>query len=278
MKIAVLSGKGGTGKTLVSVNLAGAAAQAVYVDCDVEEPNGHLFFKPENPFRQSITVGVPVVDPAKCTACRKCVDFCAYNALALIKNKLMIFNEICHSCKGCILFCPEQALVESQREIGTVEDGISKNVRVFTGCLNTGEVSGIPIIKHMMKRLPEVHPTVIDCPPGSACIVMESIREADYCLLVAEPTLFGVHNLAMVVELVRLFQKPFGVILNKCLTGENPAKQYCLENGILILEKIPYDEELGRLNADGLIAVRQAEPYRRIFEGLLHRIENVVKG
>jgi MinD superfamily P-loop ATPase len=277
MKIAVLSGKGGTGKTLVSVNLACAAKQAAYMDCDVEEPNGHLFLKPVVFLTEHIKVPVPKVDASKCTACKKCVDFCEYNALALAKDKLLIFNEICHSCGGCVLICPTGALSEVYREIGSAETGCSENVTVFSGKLNTGEVSGIPIIKHMMKKLPDVDPVVIDCPPGSACIVMESIRDADYCLLVAEPTLFGVHNLDMVVSLVRLFQKPFGVVLNKCLPGENPAEVYCIAQNIPVLEKIPYDEALGRLNAKALIAVREQPHFRRLFETLLERIAAEVK-
>lgn len=272
MRIVVLSGKGGTGKTLVSVNLACAAEKAVYVDCDVEEPNGHLFLKPKITEKQSVTVTVPETDMSKCTSCRKCVDFCKYNALALLKDKLMIFYEICHSCGGCILFCPEKALSKKQREIGTIETGISDNVTVLTGCLNTGEVSGVPIIKGLMEKQAEKDTIVIDCPPGSACIVMESIREADYCVLVAEPTLFGAHNLAMVYDLVKLFNKPFGVVLNKCLPGENPSEKFCRENKINILAEIPYDENLGKLNSKGLVAVRESVQYHELFRNLLYKV------
>jgi MinD superfamily P-loop ATPase len=218
MKIAVLSGKGGTGKTLVSVNLAAAARESVYIDCDVEEPNGHLFLKPDDIQSEEISIKVPFVNEKLCTGCRKCVDFCKYNALAYINNKLIVFDEICHSCGGCVLFCPEKALAEKDKTIGQVQRGVSHNVTVITGILNTGEASGIPIIKKLLNTKPEDHKfTLIDCPPGSACIVMESIKGADYCILVAEPTLFGVHNLTMVHELVRLFEKPHGVVLNKCL-------------------------------------------------------------
>ncbi len=150
MKIAVLSGKGGTGKTFVSVNIACVADKATYVNCDVEEPNGHLFLKPEITKRIPISVLVPYVDESRCTACRKCVDFCKYNALALAGDKLMIFYEICHSCGGCTLFCPQKALTEKEREVGVIEEGVSENVAVLTGVLNTGEGSGVPIIKHLM--------------------------------------------------------------------------------------------------------------------------------
>ncbi len=276
MKIAVLSGKGGTGKTFVSVNLACAAKPSVYVDCDVEEPNGHLFLKPVVMEKSSVTVMVPEADMEKCTRCRKCVDFCKYNALALVNDKMLIFYEICHSCGGCALFCPAKAMTEKERAVGTIEDGWSGAVKVLTGYLNTGEASGVPIIKELLDKLCEEDDIVIDCPPGSACIVMESIREADYCVLVAEPTLFGVHNLSMVYELVKLFRKPFGVVLNKCLPEENPSKQFCLEHDISILAEIPYDEELGRLNSQGHIAVREDKRYLGLFKTLLESIKKEV--
>lgn len=271
MNIAVLSGKGGTGKTLISVNLAAAAKNSVYVDCDVEEPNGHLFFKPKDVREEKISVKIPVVENKLCNGCRKCVDFCKYNALAYIKDRLIIFDDICHSCGGCTMLCPEKALTEEYKAIGKLQKGISDDVKVYTGILNTGEASGIPIIKRLLddSREASENITLIDCPPGSACIVMESIKDADYCVLVAEPTLFGVHNLNMVYELVKLFNKPFGVVLNKCLEGENLAEKFCLENNIRILGRIPFDSELGELNSNAEIAVRKNEKYRELFSELL---------
>jgi MinD superfamily P-loop ATPase len=276
MKIAVLSGKGGTGKTLISVNLAAAAQEAVYIDCDVEEPNGHLFFKPKLNETEKISVRIPVVDETLCNGCRICVDFCKFSALAYINNKLMVFEEVCHSCGGCMLFCPEKALEEEDKSIGEIQRGVSENVRVITGILNPGEASGIPIIKQLLHATP-AGLTFIDCPPGSACIVMESVRDADYCILAAEPTVFGVHNLSMVYELVRLFKKPHGVVLNKCLEGENPAEKFCIEKGIKILGKIPFDNELGTLNSNALIAVRESDKYRDIFSAILQIVTEEVQ-
>lgn len=275
MKIAILSGKGGTGKTLIAVNLAAAAGAAVYLDCDVEEPNGHLFFKPVDVTGEPVTVKIPVVDSGLCTGCRLCVDFCKFNALALIKNNLIVFEEICHSCGGCVLLCPERALSEKDKIIGRVEIGRSGGVRVCTGIMNAGESSGVPIIKRLLdtSRGESCLPHFIDCPPGSACTVMESIMDADYCILAAEPTVFGVHNLNMVYELVRLFNKPFGVVLNKCRPGENPAERFCEEKGIKIIGRIDFDRELGRLNSAGGIAARENKRYRELFEGLLGRVE-----
>lgn len=270
MKIAVLSGKGGTGKTLVSVNLSAAARESVYIDCDVEEPNGHLFFKPENVKMKEIAVKLPIVDENACTGCRKCVDFCNFNALAYIKEKLYLFEEVCHSCGGCMLLCPEKALSEREKVIGKIQTGKSENVTVISGFLNTGEESGVPIIKELIEISDENKDlTIIDCPPGSACVVMESIKDADYCILVAEPTLFGAHNLNMVYELVNHFNKPHGVILNKCMGPENPSEAFCIDNGVKILGKIPFDNELGTLNSNALISVRESEKFYDLFKGLL---------
>ncbi len=273
MKIAVLSGKGGTGKTLVSVNLASVAGHSVYIDCDVEEPNGHLFFKPKNMKTENVSVWIPFVDEKLCNGCRKCVDFCKFNALAYIKDHLFVFDEICHSCGGCVLLCPQGALSEMPRKIGEIKKGSSDNVTVITGILNPGEASGVPIIKALLD-IPEADSlyTFIDCPPGSACVVMESIKDADYCVLVAEPTIFGVHNLAMVYELVKLFDKPYGVVLNKCSEGLNPSEQFCLENKIKILGRIPFDNQLGSLNSDALIVSKKMKEYKNLFFDLLTAI------
>lgn len=280
MKVAVLSGKGGTGKTLVSVNLAAAAENAVYIDCDVEEPNGYLFFKPKDIQEEEIAVSIPEINDEICTGCRKCVSFCKYNALAYIKDRPIVFEEVCHSCGGCVLLCPEKAIAERKKVIGKIQKGFSEQVTVNTGIMNTGEASGIPIIKKLLQkensRFGKEMMTFIDCPPGSACIVMESIRDADYCALVAEPSLFGVHNLNMVYELVRLFDKPYGVVLNKCIDEENPAEKFCLEKGIRILGKIPFNSELGTLNSNAHIAVRENTRFKTVFNSLLQTLTEEV--
>ena len=278
MDIAVLSGKGGTGKTLLSVNLAAAAEKSVYIDCDVEEPNGYLFFKPENIETEKVSVKIPYVNKELCDGCRKCVDFCKFNALALVGEYPFVFEEICHSCGGCVIVCPQDAMAEKDKIIGQVQRGRSENVEVVTGVLNTGEASGIPIIKNI---LPEKNNkdvlNIIDCPPGSACIVMESIKDADYCILVAEPTIFGTHNLKMVYDLVKLFDKPYGVVLNKCLEGENPSEKFCMENGIKILGKIPFDSEIGKINSNAEILVREGDKYKKLFTNLLETVVSEVQ-
>ncbi len=279
MRIAVLSGKGGTGKTLVSVNLAAAAEKALYIDCDVEEPNGHLFFKPDITEEENVTIKMPDVDAQLCSGCRICVDFCKFNAMAFIKKKVYVFEEVCHSCGGCMLLCPEKTISEKEKVIGRIQKGLSGQVKVSTGILNTGEASGIPIIKKLMADTvtADDDPVFIDCPPGSACIVMESIKNADYCILVAEPTLFGVHNLNMVYQLVRIFNKPYGAVLNKCLAGENPAEKFCEENSVKILGKIPFDHELGTINSNAQTAARVNGKYHDLFTALLQMVVSEVQ-
>ena len=271
----MLSGKGGTGKTLVSVNLAAAANEAVYLDCDVEEPNGHLFWKPEISGEETVTVKIPEFDGNRCTGCRKCVEFCAFHALAFVGKKPILFDEVCHSCGGCALLCPAKAIRETEKAVGTVSSGRSEKVTVHTGRLNIGETSGIPVIRALLEKIPRggSRPVFIDCPPGSSCAVMESIRDADFCVLVAEPTVFGAHNLAMVYELVTLFQKPCGAVLNKCLEkSKNPSEAFCTEHRIPILGRIPFDAELGTLNSEGKIAALESKRFRMLFSSLLDRI------
>lgn len=279
MTIAVLSGKGGTGKTLVSVNLAAVAKKSTYIDCDVEEPNGHLFFKPKQIQEEQILVKIPKVNNELCNGCRKCVDFCKFNALAYIKNKLIVFEDLCHSCGGCILVCPVRALKEKKKSIGKIQKGTKGEVMILTGILNTGEISGVPIIENLLveNNLHANKFTFIDCPPGSACVVMESIKDADYCILVAEPTLFGVHNLNMVYELVNLFNKPFGVVINKCLKKDNLVGKFCFKKNIKILAQIPFDTNLGILNSNGEIVVNKDKKYHDMFSSLLQTVAKEVQ-
>lgn len=291
MNIAVLSGKGGTGKTLLSVNMAAASKSATYIDCDVEEPNGYLFFKSEEIIEENVSVKIPEVDKELCSGCRKCVDFCKFNALAFIKKAPIVFGDICHSCGGCSLLCPENAITEKDKVIGKIEKGKSQGIDIYTGILNTGEVSGVPIIEKLLEENRKSSSngevsnniegnerlSIIDCPPGSACIVMESIKDADFCVLVAEPTAFGAHNLEMVYELVSLFGKPFGVVLNKCLDGENPSEEFCKEKGIKILGRVPFEKELGELNSNAKIAARESERYNKLFKNILETVKGEVQ-
>lgn len=270
MKIAVLSGKGGAGKTFVAVNLAAASGQATYIDCDVEEPNGRLFWKPENVCRTPVSTLLPDFDAAKCTGCKKCVEFCRFHALLYIKEKPMVFPEVCHSCGGCLMICPEKAIWESPKQIGVLEEGCHGHVKVVTGILNPGEASGVLVIRQALKQSDGL--TIIDCPPGSACSVMESIMDADYCVLVVEPTAFGFHNFQMVHELATLLKKDCGVVINKQTERYIPLENYCHEKGLTILDRIAYHPDLANLLANNKIAVEQLPKYREQFSGILSKI------
>lgn len=271
MRIAILSGKGGAGKTMLAVNLANTAGNATYIDCDVEEPNGHLFFKPEQITQNEVYTFIPTFDATKCTGCRKCVNFCHFNALAYVKEKPMLFTEVCHSCGGCQLVCPEKAISEIKRPIGVIEKGKHNTINVITGILNPNEASGIPIIHNLLQEN-DTSLTIIDCPPGSACPVMESISNADFCLLVVEPTIFGFHNFKMVYELVQIVNKKCAVIINKEEKPFSLLDDFCKENNIPIFAKIPFQKELAESIANGSIISDNNEELKEIFQDILHKI------
>jgi MinD superfamily P-loop ATPase len=277
MQIAVLSGKGGTGKTFVSVNLAASSENAVYVDCDVEEPNGFLFLKPRIEETEPVEVTVPEIDGTLCDGCRDCVRFCRFNALAFLKGKPRVFPELCHSCGGCALFCHSRAIREIPRGIGVIEHGAAGKISVLSGTLNSGEATGVPIIRRLIREIPPGRTTVIDCPPGSSCSVMESIRDADFCLLVAEPTLFGLENLKLAARLVREFRKPCGILINKDMSSSGEISRLAEEERIPILMRIPYDGELARSTARGELAVNRGV-YGTLFRSLMVKIKETAEG
>ena len=255
---------------MVAVNLAAAAGKATYIDCDVEEPNGRLFFKPEQVKSQVVSSLLPSFNQAKCTGCRKCVDFCRFHALMFLKEKPMLFSEVCHSCGGCMLVCPADAITEEKKEIGMLEIGQAGDLRVVTGILNPGEASGVPVIREALKQGGDR--TIIDCPPGSACSVMESVMDADYCVLVVEPTAFGFHNFQMIYELVTLLGKPHGIVINKEETPYQPLEAFCEKHEIPVLARIPYDPEVAALVANGEIAFEKKESMKDLFTSLLVKI------
>lgn len=277
MQIAVLSGKGGTGKTFVSVNLAIAAGKSTYIDCDIEEPNGYLFLKPEINGTKNVEVAVPEFEYDKCDGCRDCVKFCRFNALAFIKGKPCVFPELCHSCSGCSLICHNKAIHEIKRSIGVIEHGTAGDISVITGILNNGEATGVPIIRQLVKEAPHAGMVFIDCPPGSSCTVMESIKDADFCLLVAEPTLFGLENLKLVVKLVKVFQKRSGIVINKDTGTGGIIDRLANENGIPVLTRISYDAYLAQANAQGELAAKD-EKYGPLFQRLYQKIAETAGG
>jgi len=277
--IAVLSGKGGTGKTFVSVNLAYSLPDSIYVDCDVEEPNGALFLKPTGISTQAVDVMVPTFNAKQCTGCRACVDFCRFNALSYVGQNVKVFSDICHSCGGCVLVCQEDALTNGTKRVGEVHTGESTGTKVISGMLAIGQPSGVPIIAELNRMIDKQEQWVIkDCPPGASCAVMESLEGVDYCVLVTEPTVFGVHNLAMVKELLDLKRMPYGVVINKVTDDHNPAKTYCNENGIEILSRFSFSQTLAGRNAEGNVAAAENDEIKAQFELLNNRIKKEVNG
>jgi MinD superfamily P-loop ATPase len=276
MNIAILSGKGGTGKTLLSVNLSYVAENSAYVDCDVEEPNGLLYYKINSLEEESILVKIPVINHDLCDGCRICSTFCKFNALAFIKGKIKVYNDLCHSCGGCMLVCPQNAITENDYSIGKVKSGRYEDTLVYSGELKVGEESGVPIIKDLLTKTANLNRTIfVDSPPGNGCTVMESISEADYCILVAEPSIFGLHNLNMVYNLAKVFNKRIGLVINKA-TSNPIINEFALENDVKIIGEIPMDFELGKLNSNGEI-VSKYPKYRKLFLNILNNIYREVE-
>ena len=284
MTIAVLSGKGGAGKTFVSVNLAKALANALgdksvsYCDCDVEEPNGFLFFG-DREDEESISVSVknPSFDLEKCVSCRECVNKCAFNAIAFIKNKPKLMGGICHSCGACVLACGQNAVSEVDREIGLLSKARQGRLSLVEGRLNLGEATGVSLIDSVIKEGQKSRVTILDCPPGSACSAMECVKNADYLLIVGEPTAYGVHDLEMVLELAKVFKAQnqglkLGFVINKAEEESNILKDFLDENDLPLKEQIPFQRETASAISRGYLAYDSIASLREIFDRLARDI------
>ncbi len=287
MRIAVASGKGGTGKTTVAVNLAVSATKvglrAAYVDCDVEEPNGHIYLKPEKGLSLPVTVEVPEVDESKCTACGKCRDICEFKAIALLGDRVMIFPELCHGCGGCFLVCPVDALGRDKRLAGRVETGISKiasNVEIsfVQGILKVKEAMSLPVIREVKKLIPDRDIIFIDCPPGNSCPMVESVRGADRVILVTEPTPFGLNDLGIALETVREMGIPVDIVMNRCdPEGKMPAMNIG-DGRADVIARIPESREMARIGSVGGMASLESKEFAGIMKGLLEKILRASRG
>ncbi|MFH1652551.1 MAG: ATP-binding protein [Pseudomonadota bacterium] len=257
MKIAIGSGKGGTGKTTLSVGLALALTDkdiSVHlIDCDVEEPNAHLFLKVTNENSRSVDVFVPDIDTNLCTLCGECAKFCQFKALAAIPNsKILIFKEMCHGCGGCEIVCPEKAIKEVFREVGVIKTSQSKNLDFTYGILNIGEAMATPVIRALKEIVNPTKTTIFDAPPGTACSFVETVIDSDYCILVTEPTPFGLFDLKIAVEVVKKINIPFGVVINRSNIGNKSVTGFCENNAIPILMQIPYDKNVAIAYSKGI--------------------------
>lgn len=272
MHIAVLSGKGGTGKTTISTNLSKIMGYR-YVDCDVEEPNGFIFLKPEIEKIEEVSIPIPEIDHGECSRCKTCVDVCRFNALAYTKQSIVQFEQMCHGCGACILICPMNAIREKRRTIGKILVGYDKEIECFSGILNLGEPMAGPIISKLRQHI-DGKSTIIDCAPGSSCNVVKAVIDCDYGILVTEPTVFGLHDLKIAVYLVRQMKIPYGVIINCHDPEENLIESYCMEEKIPILGRIPYDRKIAFLYSEGKLLVEDTA-YRPIFQAIADKIEGV---
>jgi MinD superfamily P-loop ATPase len=280
MRIAIASGKGGTGKTTVATNLAWVASRngrkVAYLDCDVEEPNGHIFLKPEITDRKPVGDLIPHVETEKCTLCGKCGEICQYSAIVCVGQKVLVYPEMCHGCGGCWLVCPTGAITEVSREMGTLETGRAGPIQFAHGLLNVGEVRAIPVIQAVKSAVKstdfQADLSIVDAPPGTSCPVIESVRDADLVVLVTEPTPFGFHDLKLAVETVQALKLPCGVVINRAGLGGQEIHAYCAARRIPILAEIPDDRKLAEAYSRGVMACDALPEYQSVFTGLLEAI------
>ena len=271
MKLAVASGKGGTGKTTLAVALALAAGSATLLDCDVEEPNVHLFLAGEQSGREPVSVLIPQVDMRLCDACRCCIDFCQFNALAVFPGQTLVFPELCHSCGGCQMVCPRQAITEVPRRIGELIRGKDRDIDWIQGRLDVGQAMSPPLIWAVLSQAGPAL-TIIDSPPGTSCPMVAAVADADYVLLVTEPTPFGLNDLSLAVATLRQLKRRYGVIVNRADSGDDGIEDYCEREGIRVWLRIPMNRRIAELYSNGGSLLDAMPEYRDRLAEMLEQL------
>jgi len=278
--ISVASGKGGTGKTMVATSLVlsiKGSESVQLLDCDVEEPDARLFLNPTLSLREAVCLPVPVVAHDRCNRCGTCAAVCAFNAIAVFESRVLVFPELCHGCGACSLLCPEKAISEGPKEIGVVESGSTTGgIEFVQGKLNVGAAKPSPIIRSVKAKAKAIGVVIIDGPPGTACPMVESIRGSDFCILVTEPTPFGLSDLTQAVETVRRLDIPCGIVLNRAGSGNDGVESFCRQEKLPILMSIPLDTEIARAYSRGLTLAESQPRWKDDFLSLFRRIKELV--
>ena len=278
MIISIASGKGGTGKTTVATSLGLSIDKGVqFLDCDVEEPNAHIFLKPKIEQSRIVSIPVPKIDESKCTFCGRCSEVCAYNAIAVLKDSVLTFPHLCHGCGGCMLLCPQKAIREIDKEIGIVEIGNVNNAQFIHGRLNIGEVMSPPLIRAVKDYINPTRTVIIDAPPGTSCPVIETVKGSDFCILVTEPTPFGLNDLILAVEVLRKLDIPFGIVINRSDIGDDKLNNYCKRENIYILMQIPFRKEIAFAYSKGMPIVEALPELKKEFIVLYKKIIERIK-
>ncbi len=279
MIISIASGKGGTGKTTVATNLAVSLGTGVQLlDCDVEEPNAHLFLKPKIERTETVFAAVPEIDKDKCTLCRKCSDICRFKVIAIAGQTILTFPELCHSCGGCMVVCPEEAITETGRELGVVEEGVLDSIGFVHGRLRVGEAMSPPLIKKVRSYVNLDMINIIDAPPGTSCPVIAAMKDTDFVLMVTEPTPFGLHDLKLAVEAVKLLHIPCGLVINRSDIGNDDVRQYAQTENLSILMEIPFDRRIAETYSRGHLIVDAMPEWKNKFLALYSKIESMLAG
>ncbi|MFH1403087.1 MAG: ATP-binding protein [Candidatus Altiarchaeota archaeon] len=276
MIISIASGKGGTGKTTLAVNLALSMGDVHLVDCDVEEPNCHIFLKPETFEARDVCVKVPDINHDLCDYCGKCSEFCQYNALAVANRTMLEFPELCHSCGGCSIVCPKNAISEREMRIGEVRSCKIGGLDFSYGILDIGKAMASPIIRSLKSAIDHNRDVILDSPPGTSCAVIESVKGSDYCVLVTESTPFGLNDMKLAIEMLESIGVPYGVAINRYGLGDSSVDDYCSERDIPVLVRLPYDRRIAELYSKGVPFISELSKYSVIFNGMIDSIREVV--
>lgn len=277
MIISIASGKGGTGKTTVATSFALSLDNTQLLDCDVEEPNAHIFMNPSIEKTKSVSIAVPVIDKDICLVCGACKQACRYNAIAVLGTSVLVFSELCHGCGACTYICPTDAICEEPKDIGIVEIGMGRGIPFVHGKLNIGAAMAPPVIRAVKQEIDRAKTVIIDAPPGTSCPVISAMKDTDFCVLVTEPTPFGLHDLQLAIDVVKKINIPHGVVINRATLGDSETEKYCAAEHIEVLMRIPFDKKIARAYSQGKPIIEDMPVLKNDFQDMYKKIEKLIK-